>query len=57
MEAYFEAFEASGLVVEALREPGVPPEASRRDPAEGRWNRIPNFLWLRARHGSADRER
>ena len=27
----------------------VTPEAIERDPAEGRWLRIPNFLWLRAR--------
>ena len=51
-EAYFDAFERAGLVVEAMREVGVPPEAIERDPAEGRWLRIPNFLWLRARKWS-----
>ena len=51
LEAYFAAFERAGLVVEALREPGAPPEAVARDAAEGRWLRMPNFLFLRLRHG------
>jgi SAM-dependent methyltransferase len=51
LEAYFEAFEAAGLVLEALREPASTPEMIDRDPAEARWGRIPNFLFLRLRHG------
>ena len=53
LEAYFRAFEAAGLVVEALREPGSTPENIERDPADGRWARIPNFLFLRLRHAGA----
>jgi SAM-dependent methyltransferase len=50
LEAYFAAFEAAGLVVEALREPGSTPPMVARDPTEERWARIPNFLFLRLRH-------
>jgi ubiquinone/menaquinone biosynthesis C-methylase UbiE len=46
----FEAREPGArFVLEALREPGAPPEAIAADPAEERWARVPNFLWLRAR--------
>ena len=48
LEAYSRAFEDAGLLVEALREPAVPDEALERDPAEGRWKRIPAFLFVRA---------
>lgn len=51
LEAYARALEASGLLIEKLREPSAP--ASYIDAAEGRprsrWERIPMFLWLRAR--------
>jgi ubiquinone/menaquinone biosynthesis C-methylase UbiE len=46
LEAYFEAFEKAGLLVEKLREPPAP--SSLDDPAEERWRRIPNFLHVRA---------
>ena len=49
IEAYFAAFERAGLAVEALREVGALPDAVERDPAEARWLRIPNFMFLRAR--------
>ena len=57
LEAYFQAFEQAGLVVEALREPGSTPENVERDPADGRWARIPNFLFLRLRHAAAARRK
>jgi ubiquinone/menaquinone biosynthesis C-methylase UbiE len=41
MSAYFDALEAAGLVVEALREP--------RTEAHDSWSRLPLFLHLRAR--------
>jgi SAM-dependent methyltransferase len=47
LEHYALAFEAAGLLIEALREPAVPNEAVVRDPAERRWQRLPNFLFLR----------
>ena len=50
LEAYFAAFESSGLVVEALREPAVPDEALT-DAASRRWQRLPLFLHVRARRG------
>jgi SAM-dependent methyltransferase len=40
LEAYAQALEASGLLIEALREPA--------DPAGGRWARVPMFLMWRA---------
>lgn len=46
LEAYFNAFEEVGLMVEKLREPGAPP--ALEDPAEERWRRLPNFLHMRA---------
>jgi SAM-dependent methyltransferase len=48
METYFAAFEDAGLLVESLREPTAPEDDVLRDEAERRWNRIPNFLHLRA---------
>jgi SAM-dependent methyltransferase len=41
LEAYARAFEDAGLLIEALREPPDP-----RAPT--RWERLPNFLYLRA---------
>ena len=48
LEDYARAFESAGFLVEALREPPVPAEEVRRDPAEERRRRVPNFLYLRA---------
>jgi SAM-dependent methyltransferase len=47
LESYFVALEEAGLLVEALREPGVPDHAIDAD-ADRRWQRIPGFLHLRA---------
>jgi SAM-dependent methyltransferase len=48
LEDYFHALEAAGFLVEALRESRAPEAATRRDPTAERWQRIPNFLYLRA---------
>jgi SAM-dependent methyltransferase len=48
LETYFAAFERSGLVVEALREPAIP-EEGLTDDASRRWQRLPLFLHIRAR--------
>lgn len=48
IEAYFEAMKAAGLLVEVLREPAVRDEAVAGDPRERRWQRLPEFLFLRA---------
>ena len=49
LEAYFRALEEAGLAVEALREPAVPDHGFVSD-ASRRWQRIPLFLHIRARH-------
>lgn len=46
MESYSRALEASGLVIDAIREP-PPPDTRKREFA--RWRRVPCFLHLRAR--------
>jgi len=48
LESYARALEAGGLLIEAVREPRPPGHAAARDPAAGRWRRIPLFLQLRA---------
>jgi SAM-dependent methyltransferase len=50
LEAYGRALEEVGFLVEALREPVAPPDASGRwrVPHVERWRRLPLFLWLRA---------
>jgi SAM-dependent methyltransferase len=50
LETYSRALENAGLLVEALREPAAPPEASGNwaVPNVERWRRVPVFLWLRA---------
>ncbi len=48
LHLYFDAMEQAGLLVEALREPGMPQASIDADPAEARWARVPNFLFLRA---------
>jgi SAM-dependent methyltransferase len=47
LEAYFMALEKAGLLVEALREPGIPEPAVISE-TERRWQRLPLFLHLRA---------
>jgi hypothetical protein len=47
LEDYSRAFEAAGLVIEALREPPAPASEYERDPSELRWARLPNFLMMR----------
>jgi SAM-dependent methyltransferase len=47
LEHYARAFEAAGLAIDRVREPTVSAEVIGKDPAEGRWARIPNFLFLR----------
>jgi len=48
LEAYTRALEASGLLIEALREVKPPDHLAGRDSAARRWQRIPLFLHLRA---------
>jgi SAM-dependent methyltransferase len=48
LESYFRALEEAGLLVEALREPGIPDHAIVRERSR-RWQRLPLFMHLRAR--------
>jgi SAM-dependent methyltransferase len=48
MESYSRALEASGLRIEALREPGAPDVDAEKNPGHARWRRIPLFLLWRA---------
>jgi SAM-dependent methyltransferase len=48
LESYARALEASGLLIEAIREVTPPERLAHTDPANGRWRRIPLFLHLRA---------
>ena len=48
LEDYARAFEAAGFVIELLREPAQSDDSVARDPADARWQRLPNFLFLRA---------
>jgi SAM-dependent methyltransferase len=48
LEAYARALETAGLLVEALREPAAPDELVGLRPTAARWQRLPNFLYLRA---------
>jgi hypothetical protein len=51
IEAYSRALEAAGMVIETVRELGMPAEAFRLERSR-RWQRIPLFLHLRGRkHG------
>jgi SAM-dependent methyltransferase len=45
---YFRALEDAGLLTETIREVRAPEPEVARDPAAGRWRRIPLFLHLRA---------
>jgi hypothetical protein len=47
LERYARSFEGSGFSIERLREPRAPSAAVARDPGEGRWTRVPMFLFLR----------
>jgi SAM-dependent methyltransferase len=49
LERYAVALEAAGLVIDRLREPGMPPAAVAERPALARWTQVPMFLFLRAR--------
>src|SRR3954447_6729882 len=46
LQSYFDALEAAGFLVEALREPSIPEEIITRDSSR-RWLRVPLFLHLR----------
>jgi SAM-dependent methyltransferase len=48
IQAYFEALEEAGLLVEALRETAIPESAIEKDSSR-RWQRLPLFLHIRAR--------
>ena len=48
LEAYSMALESAGFVIERIREPRQRAEAVAEDPAEHRWQRLPNFLFIRA---------
>jgi hypothetical protein len=49
LESYSRALEASGMALEALREPAAPDaEVDARPRAGYRWQRLPNFLMFRA---------
>jgi SAM-dependent methyltransferase len=48
LEAYTRALEASGLLIESIREVTPPDHLADGDPAARRWQRIPLFLHVRA---------
>ena len=48
LEGYARALEDAGLVIERLREPAAPAAALASRPGYERWQRLPNFLHLRA---------
>jgi SAM-dependent methyltransferase/GNAT superfamily N-acetyltransferase len=48
IESYARALEDAGLVIERLREPAQRDDVVASEPAEARWQRIPNFLFIRA---------
>jgi SAM-dependent methyltransferase len=48
LESYTRALEASGLLIEAIREVRPPDHLAGQDPAARRWQRIPLFLQLLA---------
>jgi SAM-dependent methyltransferase len=48
LESYARALEASGMLIEAIREVTPPDHVARNDPALGRWQRVPLFMHLRA---------
>jgi SAM-dependent methyltransferase len=48
LEEYARALEDAGLLIERLREPPAPATALTARPGYERWQRLPNFLHLRA---------
>jgi hypothetical protein len=48
LEAYGQALEEAGLLIEAIREPRAPEDYVARQPSRRRWQRIPMSLHLRA---------
>jgi hypothetical protein len=48
LESYTRALEASGLLIEAIREVRPPDHRAGHDPAARRWQRIPLFLHVLA---------
>jgi SAM-dependent methyltransferase len=48
LEEYARALEDAGLLIERLREPAAPATALAARPGHERWQRLPNFLHLRA---------
>ena len=48
LEAYARALEAADLLIETIREPPQKDELAVSIPAEARWQRLPNFLFVRA---------
>jgi SAM-dependent methyltransferase len=51
LEEYARAFEDAGLLIERLREPAAPASALTTRPGYERWQRLPNFLHVRAVNG------
>jgi SAM-dependent methyltransferase len=48
LQDYARALEEAGFVIERIREPEMPQQAVREDPAQRRWQRLPLFLMVRA---------
>jgi len=48
LEAYARALQNAHFLIELLREPAQQDDAVRLDPAERRWQRLPNSLFIRA---------
>jgi SAM-dependent methyltransferase len=48
LEEYFRPMERSGLMIQAVREPGLEPGTGTSSPIDERWRRLPNFLMWRA---------
>ena len=51
LETYVQVIRGAGLLIDALAEPAIPDAALARDPAAGRWHRLPAFLFVRAVKG------
>jgi hypothetical protein len=49
LEEYARAWEANGFVIDLLREPRPSDEAVARRPSLARWQRLPLFLFFRAK--------
>jgi hypothetical protein len=52
IEHYSRAFEAAGLVIEALREPALSEELVAREPRLARHRLLPNFLYFKLRRAA-----